>query len=274
MRNTKKNVGFTNMGSGFRTVASNIGQLIGRDFSPAVFNDQKMREADLSYYVGNKRTILMVAPKLESILDQLPSGKILFFHCKENSLKKEEICDFFNRVCTNVPFKIEPNDLYELGTIPYNRGIGIAGKKHTYYGFDLGPYESAPKSVEKKSVDLQTSIQDEFEKIKAKDEGLQSADVVVKFSKRSDLEKYFRRDKTGLNKLEDDKQYVVVFAHGDDMDEDGVSKLVNDINKKVNGGLKNGSYSDADVLNIGIIRKKFPGSGEFENYDVFAVKVG
>ena len=38
MRHTKKNEGFTNNGTGFRTVASRIGQLIGHDFSPAVFN--------------------------------------------------------------------------------------------------------------------------------------------------------------------------------------------------------------------------------------------
>lgn len=64
MRHTKKNPGFTNRGTGFRTVGSRMGQLIGRDFSPAVFADEKMRRADLSYYVGDRRTILMVAPKL------------------------------------------------------------------------------------------------------------------------------------------------------------------------------------------------------------------
>lgn len=65
MRNTKKNSSFTSYGTGFKTVPSRIGQIIGHDFSPAVFNNKKMRAAFLSYYVGDKRTIVMVVPKLQ-----------------------------------------------------------------------------------------------------------------------------------------------------------------------------------------------------------------
>lgn len=93
-------------------------------------------------------------------------------------------------------------------------------------------------------------------------------------AKKEDLEKYFRRNRDALNKLDDQSQYLVVFIHGDEMDEDGMSNLANDINKKVGGGMKNGDYSAEDIVSLGTIRKKFPGSGEFEDYDVFATKVG
>ena len=274
MRNTKKNPGFTNRGTGFRTVGSKIGQLIGRDFSPAVFADEKMRSASLSYYVGDRRTILMVAPQLASIIDQLPGGKILFFHCEDGSLTKKEICDFFNRVCTSVPFRIEPDELYQLGTIPYSRGIGRGGDMHTYYGFDLDPYEPTPKNDEKKNLDISTDVPAKFEEIKKKDRGLQDADASVRISGKDELEKYFRRDRTGLNKLDSEARYLVVFSHEGEMDEGGVATLSNDLNKSVGGGMKDGGYSDSDVIVLGQIRKKYPASGNFENYDVFAVGVG
>lgn len=156
MRSTKKNPYFTSA-IGLKAVPSKIGQLIGHDFSPAVYNDEKMRAANLAYYVGDRRTILMVAPNLKSILDQLPNGKILFFHCKEGSLTKDEICDFFNKVCPLVPFKISPDELYELGTIPYSRGVDN-GHNHTYYGYELEKVEPSSSGDEKKNVDLVTAV--------------------------------------------------------------------------------------------------------------------
>jgi hypothetical protein len=113
-----------------------------------------MMEADLAYYVGDKRTVIDVVPQLIKVLKDLPDGKILFFHCVKGSITKEELCNFFNEVCVDVPFKLTPNELYEIGTIPYSHGINKAtdsedAVEHTYYGFELNKYEGDIKSVAK-----------------------------------------------------------------------------------------------------------------------------
>lgn len=207
-------------------------------------------------------------------MDRLPAGKILFFHCREGSLTKGEICDFFNRTCTSVPFRIEPDELCRLGTIPYSRGIGRDGDMHTYYGFDLDPYESAPVGGEKGSSDISTDVPARFHEIRKKDRGLQDADVSVEVSGKHKLERYFRGDRAGLNKLDSESRYLVVFSLEGEMGEDGVATLANDLNKSVGRGMKDGEYSDSDVIVLGQIGKKYQASGDFERYDAFAVKVG
>ena len=93
-------------------VPSKIGQLIGRDFSPAVFKDSKMKSANLSYLVGDAMTFIKILSKgknppiVDDLKKILPKGLVLFFHCSEDALTKEEIVDFFNKVCVNVPFKL------------------------------------------------------------------------------------------------------------------------------------------------------------------------
>ena len=142
---------------GFRSRPSVIGKLIGKDFSPAVFDDPEMRDANLAYYVGDKRTIIDVVPALGKVLQHLPNGKILFFHCIKDSLTKDDICNFFNEVCVDVPFKLKPNGIATIQTrktllstyTPYAKDTGINKITLTlsspdlelffdnYYGYDI-----------------------------------------------------------------------------------------------------------------------------------------
>jgi len=173
-------------------------------------------------------------------------------------------------VCTLVPFKLSPNDMQDLGTVTYTKGFKD-GLRHTFWGVDIDQYEpsGASKGKTDNGENKESAIASAFQKLLGKSEELKSADVSVKYAKKEDLEKYFRRDKSGWNKLEGGVPYLVVFVYGDKMDENGVSKLANEIGKEAGSG---GSYSTSDVVNLGIIRKKYPGSDSFENYDVFAVK--
>ena len=173
-------------------------------------------------------------------------------------------------MCTLVPFKLSPNDMQDLGTVTYTKGFKD-GLRHTFWGVDIDQYEpsGASKGKTDNGENKESAIASAFQKLLGKSEELKSADVSVKYAKKEDLEKYFRRDKSGWNKLEGGVPYLVVFVYGDKMDENGVSKLANEIGKEAGSG---GSYSTSDVVNLGIIRKKYPGSDSFENYDVFAVK--
>lgn len=254
--------------SGLKAIPSEIGKLIGHDLSPAIFNDQKMRNADLAYYVGDKRTILMVAPQLIKIIGQLPSGKILFFHCKEGELTEKEICDFFNKVCTQVPFKLNPEDMTKLGSIPYQSGANFdSDVKHTYWGVALDKWEP---SKSKTTNDISDKIPEEFEKLKADDKELQEADVSVKIVKKEDLEKYCRRDKTGISKLDDSSKYIAIFAKKDKMNESKIAEMINALSYAANS---NSSIDASDVIPVVTIRKSVPGSDTLESYSIFAVKI-
>ena len=62
-----------------------------------------------------------------------------------------------------------------------------------------------------------------------------------------------------------------MFAHGGQMDEDGAKELVGDLDAAMSGVLGGGKSA---ATKVGKIRRKFPGTGQFEDYDVFAAKVG
>lgn len=295
MTKAHRNDDFIHGTEGLKSVPSKIGQLIGHDLSPAIFNSQEMKAADLAYYVGDVRTILKVAPQLEKMMEYLPKGRILFFHCRKGALTAEKICDFFNKVCTLVPFQLNPSDLTEIGSVEHSQGSGD-GVMHTYWGYPLDQIEPTDKkddgkkeekkdgetnddskkndSDSKGNEETKKDIPSAFEKILKGDEELKQADASVKVQKKADLEKYFRRDKTGINKLDDSSDYLVIYIHGDEMDEDGAAKLANDINDGAGKAVGGKTFSSSDVIKLGTIRKKFPASGNFENYDMFAVKVG
>ena len=269
----------------FRSRRSEIGRLALKDLSPAIVNDPKMLKASLDCYVGDNRTIMDVVPMLAKIKNHLPKGLAMYFHCIKDSLTKQEICDFFNEVCVDVPFKLTPDELHEIGTIPYSLGInknveGSEAVEHTYYGvFDIDKYEAQvnPKYVPYKKSKPEASTGDivkNFEKTKSENEELQLNDTTLMIDrdtgsekfKKSNLEKYFRKDKSVLNKLEDNTDYFIIKSHGDSMDEKSIAELYNNI---VDGG----GISESDVIKVGIIRSRYPQTNNFEDYTMFAIKV-
>jgi hypothetical protein len=68
-----------------------------------------------------------------------------------------------------------------------------------------------------------------------------------------------------LNKLDDSSEYFVFFAYDDSMDEKSIAELYNNI-------IDGGDLSSSGVTKLGTIRRKYPQSGNFENYSVFAIK--
>lgn len=157
-------------------VPSKIGQLIGRDFSPAVFRNPKMKAASLSYLVGDVMTFIKIlskgkkAPIVDDIKKILPRGLILFFHCGEGELTKEEIVDFFNDVCVNVPFRLSPNQMKEIGSYPYTVG-STSDKKHTYWYVSLE--QETDNDKKKDSVSFEPiNVEKAFTELRKNDSGL------------------------------------------------------------------------------------------------------
>ena len=267
----------------FRSRNSEIGRLALKDLSPAVQNDPKMLKADLGCYVGDNRTIMDIIPMFAKIKNQLPKGLAMYFHCIKDSLTKQEICDFFNKICVDVPFKISPDELHEIGTVPYSLGINknVEGAKpveHTYYGvFDIDKYEAEvnpnyiPYKKSKPGVS-NADIVKKFEKYKSENEELQKNDATLMIDrdtgsekfKKSNLEKYFRKDKSILNKLKDNTDYFIIKSCGDSMDEKSIADLYNNV---VDGA----NLSASDVIKVGSIRGRHPQTNNFENYTMFAI---
>lgn len=78
---------------------------------------------------------------------------------------------------------------------------------------------------------------------------------------KDDLEKYFRNNRSGIDKLSGgDTLYVVVTAHGGDLDEASLVDVFNKINKpnddEKDGYISKKEYSASDVVKLGSRRKK------------------
>ena len=252
-------------------VPSKIGQLIGRDFSPAVFKDSKMKSANLSYLVGDAMTFIKILSKgknppiVDDLKKILPKGLILFFHCSEDALTKEEIVDFFNKVCVNVPFKLSVDQLKEIGSYPYTTG-STSNKKHTYWYVSLEQETDNDKKKDAVSFEP-VNVEKAFAELRKDDSGLTQASVSIKYAKKGELLKFFKKNPEVLNDLDGKLTYLVVFAISGMMDETGVASLASDIIEKL--GAQN-QVKPGDVINLGTVRKINMATDSFETYDAFA----
>lgn len=196
-------------------------------------------------------------------------------------MTKDEICDFFNDVCRGVGFKLTPDTLYELGTIPYYSG----SQYHTYYAFDLNPYESSVKNYNTLNVAVRDNIP-QIIKANEKDSesaDLKNADFQAIIGSSDDFAKYLKKDPNAAEKLKPGIQYLAMCMISDESknngwDEKFITKIANDINTSVGGKLKNENYSPEDVIFLGVFRKVcltpgLPESGKLCNYNFWAVKV-
>lgn len=89
----------------------------------------------------------------------------------------------------------------------------------------------------------------------------------IKYTKRGELLKFFKKNPEVLNDLDGKLTYLVVFALAGMMDETGVASLASDIIEKL--GLQN-QVEPGDVVNLGTVRKINMDTDSFETYDAFA----
>lgn len=258
-----------------RAIGSNLGKTINRRFSPAVFADERMRKADLACYVGDLGTILQVNVSLRDKISELDNGKYVFFRCVRDSLTKEDICDFFNRVCTDVPFRIEPDEMMEIGHARY------AGYKseyqHTFYGFSISKYESGGHfNVTDRRVDWDSldDIPDAAEKLLKKSYSAKLADASAEAMSKQRVLEYAHGNEAVSAKLDDGKMYLVVFALSGKFDYSAVVFYANKLNRQLKSGLRNAGddFQTSEVIPVGIVRRE--GSGDMRLYDIFALSLG
>lgn len=144
-----------------------------------------------------------------------------------------------------------------------------------YWAVDLSPYEKMKVSVSQNF--LKKYIPDQFNKLKSEVKQLEDADATIQIGAKDDLEKYFRNNRSGIDRLTGgDTLYVVVTAHGGDMDEASLVDVYNKINKpddEKEGYISKKDYTASDVVKLGTRRKKNQKTDQFEDYDMFAVAV-
>ena len=89
----------------------------------------------------------------------------------------------------------------------------------------------------------------------------------IKYAKKGELLKFFKKNPEVLNDLDGKLTYLVVFAIAGMMDETGVASLASNIIEKL--GAQN-QVKPGDVVNLGTVRKINMATDSFETYDVFA----
>lgn len=85
-------------------------------------------------------------------------------------------------------------------------------------------------------------------------------EVSMQIGKKTDFEKYFRRNREGIDRLDSASSYMVFFCLGGSMDANDILKLANDMNKSGEedslGLAAHGSFLGKDVVYVGKMRKK------------------
>ena len=274
---------------------SNLGRIISSKVAQASLAGI-LPSDDFQQFTGDVESIVKILDKdmrsdmgrlndIKKALHQLPNGLKWLVAVEADEQGKdsgkfkpvvspEEICDFFNKVCAPyLPFKLKPQDMQFIAYLPKSMGHDDAYR--AYWAVDLSPYENMRISVSENY--LKKFIPDAFEALKSEMKELRDADATVQVGTKEDLEKYFRRDRSGIDKLKGgDRLYVVATVHGGDMTEAALAEVFNKLNKPEGegGGYISGKdYAESDVVRLGSRRKKNPKTERFDDYDMFAVEV-
>lgn len=176
--------------------------------------------------------------------------------------------DAFNDWCSEVlPREYSEEDLISLGTHDISGKKTQDGRKGDLYAINL------TKKLSGGSVD-KNSIESRFNDAS---NAFSDCEVSMRVGKKADFEKYFRRNKEGVEKLDGSSSYMVFFCLGGSMDTDDVLRLANDTNKSGEedglGLAAHGSFLGKDVVYVGKMRKKSQKTQNFEDFDVFAVRL-
>lgn len=250
-----------------------LGRKIMHLFSPANFRETQKGEespyfnSGFNCFMTDKVGILRRYPKVSNV-DRLGDGLIAFFSCTEGTLTPRLIVDAFNDWCSEVlPREYSEDDVVFLGTHDISGKKTQDGRKGDLYAINL------TKKLSGGSVD-KNSIESRFDDAA---NVFSDCDVSMQIGKKADFEKYFRRNREGIERLDGASSYMAFFCLGGLMDADDVLKLANDVNKSGEedslGLAAHGSFLGRDVVYLGRMRKKSQKTQNFEDFDVYAVRL-
>lgn len=183
-------------------------------------------------------------------------SSFIYFTCSPGRLTKERMVEYLNKTCSEVlPEKIDIDKVIDIGTVDQG------GKEIDLYVYVNGTYSNP---IDKKILENLKKLNNKY----------RNSGIMVKHGNKDYLSKYFVRNSSGLEKLDKNNIYLVIFYLKNTLGRASRLEVFNGLDGEGNSslGLFEKPCEEKDIINLGTMQGKYKATGTVFELEVFGVK--